>query len=166
MALPKYFTVHLPCKPYIKKYASHRFGSPLLCKTQNPVTNYLNACLVKERYTEHKYSKSFIHANYTASITFSVSGWVFSHVGFDFPTGKVIEINQFLENMFFEHLFEWCDVRYIPGKNERKALIEQFAERHGIDLIDDISLEALVKKERRMRDAIDRRIALSGKKFC
>ena len=164
-AAPKYYVVYLPCKPYIVKYASHIYGYPIICNNESSLCNFMNACLVKERFSERCYPKGFINVHFSGRLCLHVSGWVFKNIGFDFPTGKVIEINQFLENIFFEHLYQWCHVRHIPGKTERKVLIEEFAEEHGIELELDISLEALTRRERRMRDAITKRSSVQQNLF-
>ena len=78
-------------------------------------------------------------------------------MGYDFPDAKVVEINQFLESRFEEHMFMWVDARAVPGK-QRKKLIEKFVEKHGISVEEDISLHALVKTEYRMRRELERNL--------
>ena len=153
---PKYYFTKLPCKPYIKKYIASFYGLPVPASNKTTLGCFVNSCLAKERYRAHYYGESFIYKNFTDYLVFQISGWAFMHIGFDFPKAKVIEINQFLEARFEEHMFLHCNTHYIAGQTERRKLIEAFAESHGIELEEDISLDALVKTERRMRNAIKR----------
>jgi hypothetical protein len=153
---PKYFSVKLPCKPYIKRYCISLHGDPVPANNRTSLGCFASACLTKERYTNRSYTDSFIHKYYTENLRFQVSAWAWTRLGFDFPTAKVIELNQYLESRFEEHLHQWVDVRYREGKTERRRLIEEFAESYGIELEEDISLDALVKTEYRMRKAIER----------
>lgn len=147
------YTVFLPCRPYIRKYVAAKFGYPVPAYNKSTIGNFLQICLEKERYTERAYTDSFIHQNFTAALCIQVSAFVWVNYGFDFSTAKIVEINQFLKAMFFEHLHDWVEARNLPG-TDRRYLIEEFAEMHGIELEEDISLDALVKKEYRIRRAI------------
>jgi hypothetical protein len=63
---------------------------------------------------------------------------------------QVYSINRFLENVFETDLSMIAACAGVFGV-EKKLAIERFAERHGIALEDDISYEALQKKEYRYR---------------
>lgn len=152
----KYFTVSMPCKPYIQKYAEVLFGNPVPAHNNSTIGCFVKACLEKNFYSSYTFTQSFIDAHYTGRLQMQISEWQFARVGHSLSTEKVKEINRFLENMFEEHMFMYVGVHHKDGETERKKVIDHFASMHNIATEVDITLEALVKTEYRQRKKVRR----------
>lgn len=148
-----YHLVDLPCRPAIKKYITAVFGDPAFASNKTILGLQITASLSKERYTYRDFNEIFLRPIYTDKIQIRISHWQFENLGFDFSDEKIIELNQFMECLFEQHLCDWVSARMVQGA-ERKSLIEEFCALHNIslDIEDgDISLEALIKTEYRKR---------------
>jgi len=132
------------------------FGSPVPACSKTILGLHIQSCLKKERYTDRSFRHIFLQNSFPDQLPIVINHWQFENLGFDFPDEKVIELNQFMECLFEQHLCDYVAARLLPGV-ERKKLIEDFVKRHGIELkLDaedegDISLEALIKTEYRKR---------------
>lgn len=164
----KHYNIELPCKPYVKKYITSVFGdhsvpgSPILASKKTILGLHIEASLSKERYTYpqeyRQFREFFLEPIYTAKLLVRVSQWQFDHIGFSFSDEKIIELNQFMECLFEQHLCDWISARLTPGV-ERKSLLEEFAALHDISLDvedGDISIETLRKTEYRKRVHIEK----------
>lgn len=155
----RYIEVAIPCKRYLAKFAHSVYGLHIKADSSTMFGFFLAQCLEKNRYESRaNYSGKYIDE---AQIKIEISQFTFNNIGFDISPSKVLAINTFLEKIFTEHLYQWCVIA--TKKNCRfKGLDEQirsFAQHHGIVLDDDqedISFDALKKKEYRFRSAIIR----------
>lgn len=158
MRSAKYHNVYLPCKTYIRKYITSIYGDPVPAYNRSSLGCYINRCLEKKSYTNRMLTASFTDQYFTDKLTIQINPWQFAHIGFDFSAEKVKELNWFMENMFEEHLFLYVDA-HMTEHTERKKLIDAFASQYGIVTEVDITLEALVKTEYRMRKKVARNMS-------
>lgn len=93
---------------------------------------------------------------YTDKLNIVVSLHNYTHVGSDIAADKILFINRFIEEVFSEHLYWWCQIN--TQKDSRYKgyadAIRSFAATHNIVLDDDnedISVDGLKRKELRYR---------------
>jgi hypothetical protein len=154
---PRYALVSIPVKPYIKRFVTKLYGSPVQANNKSTLGILINLTLEKQTY-EQAFSQSFTDRYYTDQLQISISAWQFTNKGFDIPPPKVKVINKIMEQRFEEAMLDFVSTRINQPGAERRRLIEAFAEHYGISLEEDISLDALVKTERRMRSAQEKAI--------
>ena len=150
------FTVSVPCKPYLKKFAQ------TICKTQDIPLNRQTSlgiftlyCLTKNMYENRQLNtKSPTYNGMTDKLTFVLNEWQFQRIGFNIPSEDVISINSFIDELFEDAL-----LIYIVGYKKNEPLKErcyqdiykEFCQRYGIVLGEDIEYDAMTKKGYRVR---------------
>jgi hypothetical protein len=95
----------------------------------------------------------------SSQLPIQISEWQFENIGFDMPKDKAMAINAFIEEIFSEHLYWWCQVA-TQTKGRYKGYdnaILQFAQKHNITIDEDISFDGLKKKEFRQRKLIEQK---------
>lgn len=109
--------------------------------------------LTKELYDNRHHLKDLVERGYTSTYTICINNWQFNGLGFDISPQAINNINRFLENYFQESLYIWCANRVDEFNRYAgyKSYIEDFAEYYELDLFEDITLDALLKMEYRMR---------------
>jgi len=156
MGAYKYYLVKVPCKRYIRKFITSIFGDPVKADRSSSVGCFLNSILTKNTYESRNIGDVFDTKYMHDHIPFMINKFQFTHIGFDVPKDKVLELNRYLENMFEEMLYSYCHVR-IDINPERKKLIEEFVRLYKIEVDEDISMDALVKMEYRFRKGIEKK---------
>jgi hypothetical protein len=163
VAQTKYFTVTLPCKPYIKKYVGAVYGDPFRADHSTPLGCYINIALEKKNYENRNISNSFVYTGMNDKIAIQLNRWQFTGLGYSFSNESVKVINRFLEEQFEEDLYKHCylyvinNANFSQRNNGLKDAINMFCQLHNITTIpdigetQDISMDGLVKKERRAR---------------
>ncbi len=95
----------------------------------------------------------------SSQLPIQISEWQFENMGFDMPKEKAMSINAFIEEIFSEHLYWWCQAA-TQTKGRYKGYdnaILQFADKHNITIDEDISFDGLKKKEFRQRKLIEQK---------
>lgn len=162
MTSPKYSIVKLPCKPYIKKFATALFGDPITVDSKTSlgiiITFSLQKNVYENRNIRDEYYEQFMRKR-PALLDVSLNEWFFEKIGHDFPRSGMMTINRFLENTFDEFLYMYVSthidagVRYSGVENSIMAFAEQYGFVVGIDPEDesDITIDALKKKVNRFK---------------
>lgn len=148
-----YFSVTILTKPYLKKYLHTLYGNPIVFTTDNLFGVIIAAML--ERPIEFQRTKEALRCrvdHYTQSVeihcpmAFLTKG----RYGFDINERHILTLNKFYEAIFEEKLYQFCAMHSI-GRVEIKDSLEEFCRLHGIEIDEDITWEALKKKEYRYR---------------
>lgn len=155
---PKYITVKLPCKPYIRKFVEALYGNPVRADHSTNLGCIINLTLEKTIY-ENRQFRNPVHKDIRDSISVLINHWQFQRLGFDFSNENILVINRILENSFEESLYQFVRNHVKEGVRFKgyKEAIEQFADSYGIEIEEDISYEGLKKKEARFRNKVDSR---------
>lgn len=153
----RYHCISLPIKSYIRKYAESVFGSPVKADHSTSLGCFINACLEKNVYSNRHLAENFIYKDVTDKLPILINSWQFNALGFDFSDDKVIQLNRFLENVFEEDLFRFCQSYIDPSKRYKgfREAIEKFCSRHKIELEIDVTFDAIKKIEYRKRKKIE-----------
>lgn len=143
----------MPCKRYLAKFAHSLYGSPIPANSSSFIGLFIEFALTKNRYGSRS-PECFKHLD--GHLQVQLSRWQFDRIGFDVAPEHALAVNSILDDLFCQHLYIWVvrhtnpNVRYSGTK---EAMLS-FADRHGIIVDDDqedISFEALKKKEYRTR---------------
>lgn len=152
---PRTFTVKIPTKTYIRKYLYKKYGPPLHLNYWDTLGTVVLSILEKQSFDINlNTEKSEIRLSYMKDeIEFISSIGTMNYKGHSINPDKIIAINRFFEDIFSEHLYQYCrDNRsgsaWRPGIDKA---IYNFAEICGIIIDTDISFDALKKAEYRHR---------------
>lgn len=151
--IPSFFTITVQTKPYIKKYLHAKYGNPLIFSTDN----YFGICLaglLQRPIRVHKKKEALRlrtdRFNAFLEISCPMSFLTNDVLGFDISDSNVISLNKLFEEKFEEELTFYTTILNICGVETKDAL-EDFCKNYDIEIGDDISFDALKKKEYRFR---------------
>lgn len=155
MAAYKY--IKIPCKTHIRKFVKRKYGSPLLVDTQSLVGFFVFGLLGKEPYFYRNIdlSNDFLGKHYDDELILVISNHWFKNVGHSFSPEVLHALNRFLENQFLEQMYSYCEAYGKIGR-ERKDAIRDFMDIYDILEEVDVSMEALVKAEYRLRKRLEK----------
>lgn len=148
----QYFTLHLPCKTYIKKYLQTNYGQIVL-PAQNTFSDVTTAILTSSLGTKlgkRGLDEQLQRYNDVLPIKCRMDLFYRSFPK-EIPHHATIRINRFFENQFKEHFCNTVDLWVRIMNIERKQAIEKCADANGLDIEIDITFEALKKMEHRHR---------------
>ena len=150
-----YFSLMFFTKPYLKKYLQSTYGSPVYLTKTNRLGMVLSAMMQRPERIHRKKHEIVVRLDkFTTVMEIMLpdnlkKSWRPCDLGEE----QVITINKFFELQFCEELYQ--DVaRAIVYKVELKKSIRAFCHRHMIlteQNDEDISMDAIIKKERRYR---------------
>ncbi|HEX8357713.1 MAG TPA: hypothetical protein VF610_09885 [Segetibacter sp.] len=140
----------------MKKYLESLYGSPLILSTDNCFGIVVEALL--SRPTEDHNTPAVLRQRFDKYTTpleiFLPDRNRLKRKGFVFTDKHTLALNKFFERQFCEQLLTWCELGVVY-KVEFKKNIEEFCWRYKINIggqaDDDISFDALKKKEYRFR---------------
>jgi hypothetical protein len=145
------YTIDIPCKGYIKKYYNCIYGNPVMLDHSS---DFGDTILTKMSTTPlsqvSKKILSIAPKDNNDVMKFQLPVDTFYRINTELSEQQVYSINRYLENVFETDL---CVIVGIASAFmvERKMAIERFANKYGIVLEEDITYEALQKKEYRYR---------------
>lgn len=138
------------------------YGDLLKVDRCTSIGSFIEVCLKKEVY-ESRNNPPAVNPEYTASIDVQLSMFQFQEIGNTIPPDKAMLINSFIEGVFCEHLYWWCQIHLDKSDTRYKGYdygIRLFAEYHNI-MIDsfneDISYDGLKRRELRYRRSVERK---------
>lgn len=158
--MPRTFTVTIPAKAHIAKYAALRYGSPIRINNTTTLGALMVGLLQKPNFnTCYPVSKKDIRFLYlTQSIQFigDIRDWYI--IGSTLTDEHIIQVNTFLENDFADRLsvFVWSQMNHQARYKGINEAIEQFARHYNIIIDTDISFEGLKKMEYRRRKDVEK----------
>jgi hypothetical protein len=145
------YTIDVPCKGYIKKYYNCIYGDPV---PLSHASDFGDTILTKMAATPlsqvNKKILNIAFRDFDQQLKFQLPLDTFYRIDVRPTEQQVYGINRYLENVFETDLCMIVTCAGIFGV-EKKRAIERFAEKFGIRLEEDISYEALQKKEYRYR---------------
>lgn len=150
---PTTFTLSIPCKSYIRKYFNFVYGMPVAL---NHTSDFGDTILTKMATTPlSRVSKRVLNIperkeDFSDELKFSLPKDTLYRINTELTEQQVHSINRYLENVFETDLYMIVACASVFGI-EKKLAIERFAERHRIRIDEDITYEALQKKEYRYR---------------
>lgn len=148
----KPYILQVPCKRYLAKFAHSLYGNPIPANSSSFIGIFIEFALTKNRYGNSQECLKHLDG----SLQVKLSRWQFDRIGFSVAPEHALAVNSILDDLFCEHLFTWVSRNINPSVrySGTKDAMLSFAERHGIvidDIDEDISFEALKKKEYRTR---------------
>lgn len=155
-----YFTLTIPTKPYLAKYLYARYGKPIIFTTENDFGTTLLGFLTKKIY---KLKESKIEYRKFDQFTMKIdiylpSYWLRNYkYKRDITRENIIYLNKHFEEVFEEKLC-WHCYMFSLFDIEYKDAIEDFCKRFDIEIDEDITFEALKKKEYRARKHIEENV--------
>jgi hypothetical protein len=154
MSARSYFKLKLPVKPYILKYLTERFGSPMYIRLQDVIGLFIAAVLEKNVYPDLNAVKAH---NARLKLTTSIELWLPRQwllnyrYGTDIPEKKILFINNAIEQMFQRDLHLYYTYNINNYKN-KEFLFEAFCNQYNIIIDEDVTMDALIKMEYRYRN--------------
>lgn len=153
--MTKHYTVHLPVKPYIKKFVETIEGPQLRYTGTSPL------CRIVCAYLENKSStglsaaqKADALSKRTTSIQITVPMRCMYTIGASLSPDGILQANAYLQDEFERAVSHFLR-QYTKSKEGRykgyKDAIQAFADFYNIVLEDDITYEGLKKLEYRFR---------------
>ncbi len=149
------FTFTVPVKTYIKKYLLGQFGDPLIINLDTDI-GFLILTTITSRL-EAKACKGLLDnwkKRYNDSISFKIPFHYFSLSKKQVSPTTYALLNRYFENKFKEDMCRYVDDR--RGLSDKK-IIELFIQQYDIVLDEDISVDALLKSEYRLRQKITKK---------
>lgn len=146
------FLIKIATKPYLKKYLYHLYGEPLVFST----CNYFGmsvAAFLQRPYEFHKPAEELrrrtdkFNDQLEIFLPERMRAKRFSH---DLTDKHIISLNKLFETRFCEDLCKWCELGTIYNVQYKKNL-EDFCWRNKIEIPEDITYDAIKKKEYRFR---------------
>lgn len=162
MSSQQHYTIQLPCKPYIKKFAAHLFGDPVKADSKTTLGIIIVQSIEKNVYESRNirewYYRMFMKER-PALLDIHINQFQFTAIGNELPRASLLVVNRFLENSFDEFLYLYTSAHIDEEKryNGKEQALIRFAEKYGLEVaVDadddgDITLDALKKKENRFR---------------
>ena len=156
--MPEHFTVTIPCRPHIAKFAALRYGSCISINNSHALGSLLIGLLQKPSFdcSYSNITKSIRYQQFTSSIQCLVEKHNVYMVGITLTPDHIIQINTFLENDFSDRLaiFIWSRIQHNTRYKGYKKALTDFADRYNILIDEDITFDGLKKIEYRTRKKI------------
>ncbi len=153
----KHFELTIPTKPYLKKYLHALYGDPLFFTIHNHFGICIAAFLSRPFQFHHRKELLKIRTDKfedQLTINLPMAFLTSRQAGFDISDNHIITLNKLFENRFEEDLWRFCMAMNLR-KRETKDAIEDFCCVYNISIDDDITFEALKKKEWRFRKKME-----------
>lgn len=157
MKRANYFTLKILTKPYLKKYIHSLYGRTVIFSTSNQFGTIIMALLDKPNVIRQSKEKIKVQLNeYDAELLIFCPIWFIKKnmYGFDISENHMLALNKYIEQRFTEDLYKFCYIMNKCGVSLEDA-IDEFCKCHQIELDEDITLDALKKKEYRYRKHLD-----------
>jgi hypothetical protein len=156
----KQYTVRVPVKPYLKKYAQTFHGAQVQLNYNNVLGTLVLCLLTNDAHFINMNSrkKEIRLSSMTAEIECVAPIGTMRYKGFSLTPDKTISISRWLEYSFATDLHRYVQ-QHIEKRDWRPGIdqaIENFAKLCGIDLDEDISFAALQKCEYRHRKKLEK----------
>ncbi len=147
------YSIQIPTKPYLKKYLQSLYGNPVVFYAKN----YFGVTVLSlmQRKFFFRQNETFVHKafdRYTQQLDIEFPYWWMkqSHFPQDIPVQNILILNKLFEERFEEDLYSYVLFSAASGA-EIKAAMESFCMIYNIEIPEDISYDALKKKEFRHR---------------
>lgn len=153
MKRANYFTLKILTKPYLKKYIHSLYGRTVIFSTANQFGTIIMALLEKPSVIRESKEKIKVQLNeYDAELLIFCPIWFIKKnmYGFDISENHMLSLNKFIEQRFTEDLYKFCYILNRIGVSLEDGIAE-FCKCHDIEIDEDITLDALKKKEYRYR---------------
>lgn len=157
--MPRYYKITLPTKSYIARYLAAQYGDPLVFSTTNyfgtTLLGYLTTrCAMKiPDSIRHKHVDEFNHQLIIYMPRYFVEKQKFMT---DLPVENIVWLNKTFENRFCEDLARYTMTLQLLDVPIKDA-IEDFCQRHQIEIEEHITLDNIYKKEQRARQYMAKR---------
>jgi len=147
------YTVTVPCKSYVKKYFTARYGEHIPldhrdCFGDTILTKMISTPLARA----NKGVLHFQFKHHNAEIKFKVPTDFFFRIETCLTPQQVYNINRYLENIFESELFLAIIIGHWYNVQQHKA-IQSFCDKYKIELDEEISMDAMKKSFQRYKKA-------------
>lgn len=152
---PAKYTIKVPTKIYLRKYAYAKYGHPFPLNYNSTLGTLIICLLDKSPFSinmnDDKKDVRMSYMNDVIECTAAATPMRYKSCSLD--NDKIIAINRYLENEFTLELHKWCEERkekrsWRPGIDKA---INTFADQYSIIVDIDITFDALKKAEYRYR---------------
>ncbi len=153
----KHFELTIPTKPYLKKYLHSLYGDPLIFTIENHFGICIAAFLHRPLLFHHRKELLKMRTDkFEATLTIRLPFTILTERrgGYDISDRYIITLNKLFENRFEEDLWRFCIAMNLR-KIETKDAIELFCSIYNISIDEDITFDALKKKEWRFRKKME-----------
>jgi hypothetical protein len=158
MSQKKHFDLSVQTKPYLKKYFQTLYGDPahnkqIFFTTDNLFGICIAAFLFRPIKFHHRKEMLRLRTDKfdaTLQIHLPITILTERRGGFEISDAHTITLNKLFENRFEEDLWKFCLVENIK-EVETKDALEKFCTLYNIVIDEDITYEAIKKKEWRYR---------------
>lgn len=149
----KEFSVTVPCKTYIRKYFTTIYGPQIQLDHK---TDFGDTILTKLSHRPliriSRQHLNIAFRDYNDQLKFVIPVYFFYYTEHNLNEQNIFNINRYLQNTFESDLFTMMNIAAAFGV-ERKTACETFAKNHNISVEEDITLDAMLRAERRSRTA-------------
>jgi len=172
----KHLSIRVPTRSYLKKFTHHLLGEHIFSDGPHHIQRYLSAIIEKKSYF---YKFDQLNNQFKDTLVIWVTKSQFLKSGFGIKPANVINMNLYLEAMFDDELYNFCneflkyqdvakkaifafadsynisiqsrEIRKLNREATLKDALEAFADKLSIEIEKDISFEGLKKMEYRIR---------------
>jgi hypothetical protein len=145
------YSVDMPCKGYIRKYFNCLYGNPVPLEYSSDFGDTILTKMSTSPLSRvNKKILTIAFKDLNQELKFQLPIDMLHRVENNLSEQQIYYINRYLENIFETDLCMVVNCAGIFGV-EKKVAIERFANRFDIQLEEDITYEALQKKEYRFR---------------
>jgi hypothetical protein len=141
----KSFSVSVPCKSYVKKYFSTLYGDCIPLDHRSDWADTILTKMISGPISKaNKQVLKLDFERYDSKLKFSLPMDFYFRMNTDLSEQQIYNINRFLENTFDTDLFMTICAGKFFGV-PKVTIIRVFAERHNLEVDEDISLDGLKK---------------------
>jgi len=158
-----HFKLTIPTKPYLAKYLYTLYGKPIVFTTTNYFGTTLLGYLTTRLYLQnqaHITHRKFDEFNTPLHVSLPFHWLKNYQYKTSIPKVNIIYLNKHFEEKFTRELYWYCHILALTGVEFKDAL-EQFCKRYNIEIEEDITFEALKKKEYRERKKLKENLSKS-----
>jgi hypothetical protein len=101
----RYSSISIPTKTYLKKYLHFKLGETFFASGPHHIQKYLTNLLEKKIY---RYKFTALNTQYNDNLVIFLSKSTFCKIGFGLKRENVLEFNNYLEELFDEDLYKYC----------------------------------------------------------
>ena len=168
--------ISIPTKIYLKKFIEFVIGTDVIIPGDHPIQRFLYILLEKKDF-QYNFKKQ--HRDFNAKLDLKLSFFTLHQIGYGVKPEYVVTFNDYVENLFDEYLYNFCQ-QYLnahkavqdcvmeamsmynvkPSRSHQRNwfqvptyadALEAFAAKLKLDIEVDITYEALKKMEYRAR---------------
>lgn len=154
----QFYSIHLPVKTYVRKYLETIYGNPVIIDGRSEFSDVILAKLSSSLHSFLSPTDLELRLNrFTDKVCIKIPIHYWYKLNNTIDQHNIVRLNRYFENRFEQDFCYAVSLAVSMAKQERKTAIENFADRHAIDVEVDITFDALKKMEYRFRKAKEKK---------